>query len=115
MRREKEFRYLKLANILREQILSGYIKPGEFLLSENELCKFYGLSRTSVRKSLDELLKEGLIVKKPGQGTMVSPDLEITEKQRRILRILAPSPSFLSITGCRSLSNVFCRNILMLM
>ena len=26
MRREKEFRYLKLANILREQILSGYIK-----------------------------------------------------------------------------------------
>ncbi|MBA4542200.1 MULTISPECIES: extracellular solute-binding protein [Thermoactinomyces] len=99
MRREKEFRYLKLANILREQILSGYIKPGEFLLSENELCKFYGLSRTSVRKSLDELLKEGLIVKKPGQGTMVSPDLEITEKQRRILRILAPSPSFFVDNG----------------
>jgi multiple sugar transport system substrate-binding protein len=99
MRREKEFRYLKLASILREQILSGYIKPGEFLLSENELCKFYGLSRTSVRKSLEELLKEGLIVKKPGQGTIVSPDLVITENQRKILRILAPSPSFFVDNG----------------
>lgn len=93
MRRESEFRYSKLANILREQILSGYIKPGEFLLSENELCKHYGMSRTSVRKSLDQLFKEGLIIKKVGQGTIVSPDLVIPESKRKVLRILATSPS----------------------
>jgi multiple sugar transport system substrate-binding protein len=93
MRRENEFRYTKLASILREQILSGYIKPGQFLLSENELCRHYAMSRTSVRKSLDELLKEGLIVKKVGQGTIVSTDLVIEENENKILRILATSPS----------------------
>jgi multiple sugar transport system substrate-binding protein len=93
MRRENEFRYTKLASILREQILSGYIKPGQFLLSENELCRHYAISRTSVRKSLDELLKEGLIVKKVGQGTIVSTDLVIEENENKILRILATSPS----------------------
>jgi multiple sugar transport system substrate-binding protein len=93
MRRENEFRYTKLASILREQILSGYIKPGQFLLSENELCRHYAMSRTSVRKSLDELLKEGLIVKKVGQGTIVSTDLVIEENENKILRVLATSPS----------------------
>ncbi|WP_409341353.1 extracellular solute-binding protein [Paenibacillus sp. MBLB4367] len=93
MKREQEYRYLRLADILREQILSGYIKPGEFLLSENELCKYYGMSRTSVRKSLEQLLKEGLIVKKVGQGTIVSPDVETQAEKRRTLRILAVTPS----------------------
>ncbi|MDF2671626.1 MAG: GntR family transcriptional regulator, partial [Paenibacillus sp.] len=93
MRRESEFRYSKLANILREQIMSGYIKPGEFLYSENELCRFYQISRTSVRKSLEQLQKEGLIVKKVGQGTIVSPDLVIPESPTKVLRIMAPSPS----------------------
>lgn len=93
MRRESEFRYSKLANILREQILSGYIKPGEFLFSENELCRYYGISRTSVRKSLEQLQKEGLIVKKVGQGTIVSPDLVIPETPTKVLRIMAPAPS----------------------
>ncbi|WP_127578758.1 extracellular solute-binding protein [Paenibacillus koleovorans] len=93
MRRENEFRYSKLANILREQIYSGYIKPGEFLFSENELCRYYGISRTSVRKSLEQLQKEGLIVKKVGQGTIVSPDLIIPESQMKVLRIMAPVPS----------------------
>lgn len=93
MRRENEFRYTKLAGILREQIISGYIKPGQFLLSENELCRHYALSRTSVRKSLDQLQKEGLIVKKVGQGTFVTPDLVIEETKNKVLRILAASPS----------------------
>ncbi|MFC5648199.1 extracellular solute-binding protein [Paenibacillus solisilvae] len=93
MRRENEFRYTQLASILREQIISGYIKPGEFILSENDLCRYYGMSRTSVRKSLDNLLKEGLIVKKAGLGTIVSPDLIIDEPGTKVLRILATSPS----------------------
>lgn len=93
MRRDNEFRYSRLAHILREQIMSGFIKPGQYLLSENELCKYYGLSRTSVRKSLEQLQKEGLIVKKVGQGTIVAPDLVIPAGERRTLRILAVSPS----------------------
>lgn len=93
MRRQSEFRYSKLAAILREQIVSGLVKPGEFLMSENQLCNYYQMSRTSVRKCLDELLKEGLIVKRAGQGTIVNPDLVLTEDKRKVLRIIATSPS----------------------
>ncbi|MGG1519267.1 extracellular solute-binding protein [Paenibacillus oryzisoli] len=93
MRRQSEFRYSRLASILREQIYSGFIKPGEFLMSENELCRYYQVSRSSVRKSLLELLKEGLIVKRPGQGTFVSPDLVIPDDHRKVLRIMATTPS----------------------
>ena len=93
MRRQSEFRYSKLAAILREQIYSGFIKPGEFLMSENELCRYYQLSRSSVRKSLDELLKEGLIVKRAGQGTIVSPDFKVDDSHRKVLRIFATTPS----------------------
>ena len=93
MKRQSEFRYSKLASILREQIYSGFIKPGEFLMSENELCRHYQLSRSSVRKSLDELLKEGLVIKKAGQGTIVTPDLVIGDDQRKVLRIIATTPS----------------------
>jgi len=93
LKRSDEFRYSKLANILREQILSGFIKPGQFLLSENDLCAHYSLSRSSVRKALDQLHEEGLIIKKPGQGTIVSPDLSIQGEQRKSLHILTTSPS----------------------
>ncbi|MBO9604542.1 MAG: extracellular solute-binding protein [Paenibacillaceae bacterium] len=74
MKRETEFLYLELANTLRVQIFSGAIQPGQFLLSENEMCHKYQLSRTSVRKALQELLDEGLIVKIHGKGTMVAPE-----------------------------------------
>jgi multiple sugar transport system substrate-binding protein len=94
VKREQEYRYTKLAGILREQILSGYIKPGEYLLSENELGKVYDMSRTSVRKSLEQLQKEGLIVKKVGQGTIVAPDLVLPETTNRVLRIFATSPAY---------------------
>lgn len=107
MKRSNEFRYSKLASILREQILSGFIKPGEFLMSENELCKHYQLSRSSVRKSLDELLKEGLVIKKPGQGTIVSPDLVITDDQRKVLRVVATSPSHFVDTSMQLLIDNF--------
>jgi multiple sugar transport system substrate-binding protein len=110
MRRENEFRYTKLTGILREQILSGFIKPGEFLLSEHELCKFYGLSRTSVRKSLDQLVKEGLIVKKAGQGTLVPQDLKIESEQRKVLHILAPSPSYFVDNGFHVILDSFRQN-----
>ncbi|TNJ63969.1 extracellular solute-binding protein [Paenibacillus hemerocallicola] len=93
MRRENELRYTELANILREQIYSGYIKPGEYLLSENRLSEYYGMSRTSVRATLDKLMQEGLIVKQPSRGSMVSPDLIIPGEQHKTLQIVCTSPS----------------------
>lgn len=93
LKREQGFRYVELANILREQILSGYIKPGEYLLPEHDLAKKYAISRTVLRMSLQLLHDEKLIVKIVGKGTMVSPDLVLQPSGRDPLVILAPYPS----------------------
>ena len=42
--------YLKIAAILREQIFSGSIVPGDILPSENLLCEQYKVSRDTIRK-----------------------------------------------------------------
>lgn len=93
MKRETDFLYLKLANTLRVQIYSGFIQPRQFLLSENEMCEKYNLSRTSVRKALQELLDEDLIVKIHGKGTMVSSSAGAPSSHVNTLIIAAPPES----------------------
>lgn len=61
--------YVQLADILREQIKTGKIKPGDKLMSESEMIKEYGVARLTVRESLNILVNEGLIEKKHGKGT----------------------------------------------
>ena len=56
---------------LRNEILSGKIKRGEFILPENTLSQQFELSRVSIRKGLAELVEEGLIEKIPGKGNRV--------------------------------------------
>ena len=53
--------YLKIAAILREQIFSGSIVPGDILPSENLLCEQYKVSRDTIRKGLAQLENENLI------------------------------------------------------
>ena len=58
-------------NNLRNAIVQGRFKPGERLL-EKELCKFTGVSRTSVRESLRQLEADGLIEMIPNKGPVVA-------------------------------------------
>lgn len=57
--------------MLKEKIQQGFYSIGDYLPSENELCAAYGITRTTVRKALDELLKEGFIEKQQGKGSRV--------------------------------------------
>ena len=63
--------YRKLYEILRRHILSGAYEEGSLLPSENELCALHGLTRPTVRQALESLVKEGLIVKRQGKGSIV--------------------------------------------
>jgi GntR family transcriptional regulator len=64
--------YVQLLEILREKISSGEWKAGDKLPSEPELCDIYGVSRTVVRQSLQELEYDGLISRRKGVGTFVA-------------------------------------------
>lgn len=63
--------YRKLYELLRKHILSGVYEEGSLLPSENELCAAYEMARPTVRHALDTLVKDGLILKKQGKGSIV--------------------------------------------
>ena len=59
---------------LRELIRVEYASwdPGTPIPSEAELCQTHGVSRTTVRKALDDLANEGLLYRVQGKGTFVA-------------------------------------------
>lgn len=64
-------KYAQVAVDLREAIHNGSYQPGDQLPLERELCARYGVSRITVKRAVDELVNEGLIVKRRGAGTFV--------------------------------------------
>ena len=68
--------YLQLADMIRLQIKAGTIRTGDALPSERELADGFGISRVTVRKALDVLLREALLSRKHGSGTYIAPRIE---------------------------------------
>lgn len=68
--------YMQMATTLRAQILEGQIKTGEALPSERDLCAIMGASRVTVRKAIELLIEEGLLSRRQGSGTFVSPRIQ---------------------------------------
>lgn len=56
---------------LKNKILSGELRPGDKLPSENELCSLYGVSRTTVRQALANLSSLDLIETRFGEGSFI--------------------------------------------
>ena len=57
---------------LEYEIVTLKIKPGE-TISENQLCKRFGISRTPVRTALQRLAQNGFVQIIPCKGTIVTP------------------------------------------
>lgn len=68
--------YLQLAEGLRTLINEGAVRVGEALPSERELSAMTSISRVTVRKAIDALLREGMLSRRPGSGTYVSTRIE---------------------------------------
>mgnify|MGYP002795082089 CR=1 FL=1 len=66
-----EPKYLSVQNYLKQQIQQGIYNPEDFIPSENELCRQFSITRTTARKALDELIKEGFIERIHGKGSRV--------------------------------------------
>ena len=67
-----KLKYQSLLHFLKEQIQRGNYGIGEYLPSENELCIQFNITRTTARKALEELQKEGFIEKIHGKGSRVA-------------------------------------------
>ncbi len=68
--------YLQLARNLRDHIANGGIDPGNALPSERDLSEITGLSRVTIRKGIDQLIDEGVLLRKQGSGTFVTRRIE---------------------------------------
>ncbi len=78
--------YKQLMQRLRNDITAGVYPSGERIPGEQALCEIYGVSRVTVRKALDEIVREELLVRRQGKGTFVA--------QEKIKRDLSHVTSF---------------------
>jgi GntR family transcriptional regulator len=67
---------LPLYSQLREGLLAllkdGQFEEGDSFPTERELVQKYGVSRITVRRALDELVREGYLIARQGKGTFVA-------------------------------------------
>ena len=65
--------YQQIYSDLLEKIRDGTYLENKSLPAERVLCQMYHVSRSTIRRTLDELQKEGYIVKAQGNGNFVKP------------------------------------------
>ena len=64
-------KYQIVERAIRDSINSGELSAGDQLMTEEDLCRKYGFSRTTIGKALDNLRTSGYIERIPGKGTFV--------------------------------------------
>ena len=65
--------YAQFSQHIESVIRSGQLEAGTPLPSERELAKISQLSRVTIRKAVQQLVRDGLVVQKQGSGTSVAP------------------------------------------
>lgn len=65
--------YMQLAKILRQCMATGILRPGDQLPSEAQLCERYDVSPMTVRRAINTLADQGVVIAEQGRGTFVKP------------------------------------------
>ena len=64
--------YQQIKALILGSLQAGEWKPGEAIPSENDLAARFKVSQGTVRKAIDELASENLLVRRQGKGTLVA-------------------------------------------
>jgi GntR family transcriptional regulator len=70
--------YIQLVEILKKKITSEEWPVGSQIPTEDELCKTYDVSRSTVRTAILELVRLGFLKRQQGRGTFVSRKITST-------------------------------------
>ena len=79
--------YRQIKGLIMQSLESGEWRPGESIPSEMELAARFKVSQGTVRKAIDELAAENLLVRRQGKGTFVATHAE-EHVQFRFLRLM---------------------------
>ena len=78
--------YEKVKKKITASLVQGEWRPGEAIPSETELANVYEVSQGTVRKAIDELSAESILIRRQGKGTYVATHNE-ENIQLRFLRL----------------------------
>lgn len=79
--------YLQIKGLLERSLEAREWRPGEAIPSEIDLASRYGVSQGTVRKAIDALAADNLVVRRQGKGTFVATHTEERSSLFRFLRI----------------------------
>ena len=82
--------YQQIKGLILQSLRVGEWKPGEAIPSEMELAVRFRVSQGTVRKAIDELAAENLVVRRQGKGTFVATHAE-QQVQFRFLKLVPDS------------------------
>ena len=74
-------KYVIISNDIRNKIVNGEYVANQQIPFEKDMCIHYNASKMTVKKALDILVAEGLVIKRRGSGTFVK-DLNLEEIKR---------------------------------
>lgn len=90
--------YLQLKRWIEDAVSRGIVTPGEALPSERDLASRVNVSRVTVRKAVQHLVRDGLLVQRQGSGTFVA------SPAGRVEQTLSRLTSFAEDMACRGTS-----------
>lgn len=90
----RPLKFQALADDLRRGILAGIWPVGSRLPTEDQLAARNGLSLTTVRRALDELVAAGLVVRRQGAGSFVAARSDPAPLRSRRVGVLIPDLRF---------------------
>ncbi len=64
--------YRQIKALIVQALVAGEWRPGQAIPSEQELASRFGVSQGTVRKAIDEMAAENMVVRKQGKGTFVA-------------------------------------------
>jgi GntR family transcriptional regulator len=79
--------YLQIKDLLVRSLEAREWRPGEAIPSETDLAARFGVSQGTVRKAIDALANDNLVVRRQGKGTFVATHTEEAQSMFRFLHI----------------------------
>ncbi len=64
--------YRQIKALILQALAAGEWRPGQSIPSEQELASRFSVSQGTVRKAIDEMAAENLLIRKQGKGTFVA-------------------------------------------
>lgn len=81
--------YRQIKTLILQGLESGEWRPGEAIPSETELALRFSVSQGTVRKAIDEMAAENLLVRRQGKGTYVASHNDADQRAKfRFLRLI---------------------------